>query len=422
MSIIDNFRNGWNAFIGRDPTKTVKEDYSYGGGYISSIRPDRMRFKRGNERSIVAGILTRIAIDCATASIIHATVDDNRHYTGEVDSGINDCLNVSANLDQTGRAFRQNIFMSLLDEGVICIVPTDCSNNPYQTSSYDIYAMRVGKILEWFPLHVRVRLYNERTGKHEEIVVAKNTVAIVENPFYAVMNEPNSTLRRLMRKLAMLDTIDEQTAAGKLDLIIQLPYVIKTEARRQQAENRRKDIEMQLAGSRYGIAYTDGTERITQLNRSLENNLLKQITDLTETLYSQLGIPKTVFDGTADEATMLNYNNSTIEPIVSAVTDEFTRKFITANARTRGQAILYIKDPFKLVPINNLADIADRFTRNEIMTSNEIRQIVGLKPADDPGADELRNKNLNQEMPPEEGYEEVPEEGYEDGYEEGYEE
>lgn len=385
------FKRAWNAFLNRDPTQYWKD---YGTGY--SYRPDIVRFTRGNERSIVTSVYNRIAIDAATIEIVHARLDDNDRFTEEIDSTLNNCLTLEANKDQTSRAFFQDVYEVMMDKGVVAIVPIDLSDNPNTTGSHDIYTMRTGEILEWFPDKVRVRVYNDRKGQKEELVVQKSSVGIVYNPLYAVMNEPNSTLQRLIRKLNLLDVIDEQSGSGKLDLIIQLPYVIKTDARRQQAEQRRKDIEMQLAGSKYGIAYTDGTERITQLNRGVENNLMSQIEYLQNMLYSQLGITQAVMDGTADEKTMLNYHNRTIEPMVSAVVDELKRKFLTKTARSQKQSILFFREPFRLVPVNELADIADKFTRNEIMTSNEIRQIIGMKPADDPGADELRNKNISQ--------------------------
>lgn len=397
-------RHAWNAFRNRDPTEQFRD---VGPGYY--YRPDRVRLTRGNERSIVTSIYNRIAIDVASVDIKHCRLDDNERFVSEIDSGLNSCLKLEANLDQTARAFKQDIVMSMFDEGCVAIVPVDTTLDPNKTNSYDILSMRTGKILEWYPQHVKVRVYNEKTGKKEDITVPKSTVGIIENPLYAIINEPNSTMQRLIRKLSLLDITDEQTASGKLDLIIQLPYVIKTEARRQQAENRRKDIEMQLASSKYGIAYTDGTERITQLNRSVENNLLKQIESLTSTLYSQLGITQAVLDGTADEKTMLNYNNRTVEPIVSAIVDEMKRKFLTKTARSQKQTILFFRDPFKLVPVNDIAEIADKFTRNEILTSNEIRQIIGLKPYDDPKADQLINSNISQpnqgmEMPGEDPY------------------
>ena len=384
-------RHAWNAFRNRDPTEQFKD---IGASYY--YRPDRVRLTRGNERSIVTSIYNRIAIDVASIDIKHCRLDDNERFVSEIDSNLNSCLTLEANIDQTARAFRQDIVMSMFDEGCVAIVPVDTTLDPNKTNSYDILSMRTGKILEWYPQHVKVRVYNEKTGRKEDITVPKRTVGIIENPLYSIINEPNSTMQRLIRKLSLLDITDEQTASGKLDLIIQLPYVIKTEARRQQAENRRKDIEMQLASSKYGIAYTDGTERITQLNRSVENNLLKQIESLTSTLYSQLGITQAILDGTADEKTMLNYNNRTIEPIVSAIVDEMKRKFLTKTARSQKQTILFFRDPFKLVPVNDIAEIADKFTRNEITTSNEIRQIIGLRPSDDPKADQLINSNIRQ--------------------------
>ena len=337
----------------------------------------------------------RIALDVAALNVQHIRLDENGRFLSVIQDGLNTCLTVEANIDQTARAFIQDIVVSMLDEGCVAIVPVDTTYDPSVTGSYDIQTMRVGKILDWYPQHVRVRLYNERTGTKENILVPKSTVAIIENPLYAVVNEPNSTMQRLIRKLNLLDVIDEQSGSGKLDLIIQLPYVIKTEARRQQAENRRKDIEAQLSGTKYGIAYADGTERITQLNRSVNNNLMSQIEYLTSMLYSQLGITQSILDGTADEKTMLNYNNRTIEPIISAIVDEMKRKFLTKTARSQSQSISFFRDPFKLVPVNDIAEIADKFTRNEIMTSNEIRQVIGMKPSDDPRADELRNKNLS---------------------------
>ena len=389
QSFGSRLKHAWNVFRSRDPTSEFRDT---GASYYN--RPDRPRFTRGNERSITTSVLNRIALDASAIDILHVRLDKNGRFLEEINSGLNNCLALSANTDQTGRAFKQDVVMSMLDEGCVAIVPTDTTMNPKVTDSYDIETMRVGKIIQWRPQHVQVRLYNEQTGKKEEIWLPKKMVAIVENPLYAVMNEPNSTMQRLIHKLGLLDITDEQTASGKLDLIIQLPYVIKTDARRQQAENRRKDIEMQLAGSKYGIAYTDGTEKITQLNRSLENNLMKQVEYLTNQLYSQLGITQTILDGTADEKTMLNYYSRTIEPIVSAIADEMKRKFLTKTARTQNQSIEFFRNPFKLVPVNDIAEIADKFTRNEIMTSNEIRQIVGMKPSDDPKADELRNSNI----------------------------
>ena len=390
MGITDRLQHAWNAFLNND-VRTRYQDM----GYYSSYKPDRVRFTRGNERSIVTSVYNRLALDASAMAIKHVRLDDNGRFTEEINSGIQNCLNVEANIDQTGRAFLQDVVMSMLDEGCVAIVPVDTTLNPNLSGSYDINTMRTAKILEWYPAHIRVRVYNDRKGIHEELTLPKANVAIIENPLYAVINEPNSTMQRLIRKLNLLDVVDEQSSAGKLDLIIQLPYVIKSEARRQQAEARRKDIEMQLAGSKYGIAYTDGTERITQLNRPAENNLMNQVQYLTEMLYSQLGLTQSILDGSADDKTMLNYYNRTIEPILSAIVDEIKRKFLTKTARAQKQTIMYFRDPFKLVPVNDIAEIADKFTRNEIMTSNEIRQIVGMKPSKDPEADELRNKNLN---------------------------
>lgn len=389
MSFGSRLKHAWNAFTGTD--YTTYQDV--GPGYSS--RPDRIRLTRGNERSIITSVYNRIALDVAALNVQHIRLNKNGRFLSVIQDGLNTCLTVEANIDQTARAFIQDIVVSMLDEGCVAIVPVDTTYDPSVTGSYDIQTMRVGKILDWYPQHVRVRLYNERTGTKENILVPKSTVAIVENPLYAVVNEPNSTMQRLIRKLNLLDVIDEQSGSGKLDLIIQLPYVIKTEARRQQAENRRKDIEAQLSGTKYGIAYADGTERITQLNRSVNNNLMSQIEYLTSMLYSQLGITQSILDGTADEKTMLNYSNRTIEPIISAIVDEMKRKFLTKTARSQSQSISFFRDPFKLVPVNDIAEIADKFTRNEIMTSNEIRQVIGMKPSDDPRADELRNKNLS---------------------------
>ena len=391
MGIGERLQHAWNAFFSRDPTTNYRE---FGMSY--SYRPDRPRLTRGKERSILTSVLNRMAMDAASIEIRHVKLDDNDRYVETIPSGFNNCLTVEANIDQTGRAFRQDIYMSMMDEGCVAIIPVDTSFDPEVTGSYDIDTMRTGKILEWRPSTVKVRAYNERIGQQDDIVVLKKTTGIVENPFYAVMNEPSSTLQRLVRKLNLLDAVDEQSGSGKLDLIIQLPYVIKTDARRQQADKRREDIEKQLSGSKYGIAYTDGTERITQLNRPAENNLMKQVEYLTSMLYSQLGITQSIMDGTADEKTMNNYYNRTIEPLVSAVVDEMKRKFLTKTARSRMQSVMLFRDPFKLVPVTELASIADTFTRNEIMSSNEIRHIIGLKPSKDPSADELRNKNLNQ--------------------------
>ena len=392
MGIRDRLQHAWNAFVYND--NTYVDPQNLGG--LSTYKPDRVHFSRGVERSIVTSVYNRLALDVSSIAIKHVRLDENGRFKEEVDSGLQNCLNVEANIDQTGRAFLQDVVMSMLDEGCVAIVPVDTTIDPAKSGSYEINTMRTGKILEWYPAHVRVRVYNDKRGIHEEIVLPKSAVAIIENPLYAVINEPNSTMQRLIRKLNLLDVVDEQTSSGKLDLIIQLPYVIKTDARRKQAEERRKDIEMQLSGSKYGIAYTDGTERITQLNRPAENNLMKQVEYLTSMLYSQLGLTQSIMDGSADDKTMLNYYNRTVEPILAAITDEIKRKFLTKTARSQKQTIMYFRDPFKLTPVLDLAEIADKFTRNEIMTSNEIRQIVGMKPATDPSADELRNKNLNQ--------------------------
>ena len=392
MKFTDRIKHSWNAFLNRDPTYNYRDL----GGPSYGYRPDRMRFTRGNERSIVTSVYNRIALDAASIDIMHVQLDKDDRFESIRESALNECLTRNANIDQTGRAFIQDVVMSMLDEGCVAIVPVDTTINPNISNSYEINTVRTAKIVEWYPAHVKVNLYNDRTGRKEDLILPKKTVAIIENPLYAVINEPNSTMQRLIRKLNLLDVIDEQSGSGKLDLIIQLPYVIKTDARRQQAEQRRKDIEMQLSGSKYGIAYTDGTERITQLNRSVDNNLMKQIEYLTSMLYSQLGITQAILDGSADDKTMLNYYNRTIEPIVSSIVDEIQRKFLTKTAITQKQAILYFRDPFRLVPVNEIAEIADKFTRNEIMTSNEIRQIVGMKPSKDPNADELRNKNLSE--------------------------
>lgn len=376
--------------MNRDPTGMSYQ--AFGGGFSS--RPDRVRLSRGNERSVVTSVYNRIAMDVAAIGVRHVRQDQNGRFLYEMESSLNHCLTVEANLDQTSRAFYQDMVMSMLDEGVVAVVPTVYTSSLREGNFYSISSLRTGKITEWFPNAVRVQLYNEQTGRKEEIIRPKNMVAIIENPLYAIINEPNSTMQRLIRKLNLLDLVDEQSSSGKLDLIIQLPYIIKTDARRDQAEKRRRDIEEQLSGSKYGIAYTDGTERITQLNRSVGNNLMSQIEYLTSMLYSQLGISQRVLDGTANEETMLNYYDRTIEPMLSAFVDEFKRKFLTQTARSQLQTISYFRDPFKLVPVNQLAEIADKFTRNEIVTSNEIRQIIGMKPSDDPKADELRNSNL----------------------------
>lgn len=392
MGFVDRLKHSWNAFINnRDPTvgyQNLGSSYGY--------RPDRVRFTRGNERSIVTSVYNRIALDASAVDIRHVRLDDNKRYVEDMPSGLNNCLSIEANLDQTGRAFLQDVVMSMLDEGCVAIVPVDTTLDPKVSGSYDINSMRTGRILDWYPEHVRVRVYNEKIGQKEDIIVPKSMTAIIENPLYAVMNEPNSTMQRLIRKLNLLDVIDEQSGAGKLDLIIQLPYSIKSEGRKQQAEQRRKDIEMQLVNSKYGIAYADSTEKITQLNRSVDNNLMKQIEYLTNMLYGQLGITQSILDGTADEQTLLNYNNRTIEPILLAIVDEMKRKFLTKTARSQKQSIELFRDPFRLVPVNNIAEIADKFTRNEILTSNEIRQIIGMKPSKDPRADMLLNSNIAQ--------------------------
>ena len=402
MSFGSRLKHAWNAFTGN-----VQMNYrDLGMSY--SYRADRPRMSRGNERSIVTSVYNRIALDVAALNVQHVRLDGNGRFLSVIDDGLNNCLTLEANVDQTARSFIQDVVISMFDEGSVAIVPVDTTTDPNVSGSYDIQSLRVGQILDWYPQYIRTRVYNEQTGRKEDIVVPKSAVAIIENPLYAVINEPNSTMQRLIRKLNLLDVIDEQSGSGKLDLIIQLPYVIKTEARRQQAENRRKDIESQLSGSKYGIAYTDGTEHITQLNRSVNNNLMSQIEYLTSMLYSQLGITQSILDGTADEKTMLNYNNRTIEPIISAIVDEMKRKFLTKTARSQRQSISFFRDPFKLVPVNEIAEIADKFTRNEIMTSNEIRQVVGMKPSDDPRADELRNKNLSEPSGSDQQSEEAP--------------
>ena len=390
LALGNRLKHAFNAFMNRDPTYYR----NIGSGY--SIRPDRPRLSRGNERSIVTSIFNRIAIDVSNIDIKHCRLDNNGRFIEEIDSGLNNCLGLEANIDQTGRAFIQDTVMSMLDEGCVAIVPVDTTLNPKITNSYDILSMRTGKIIEWYPAHVKVRVYNDKTGEKEDIILPKKQVGIIENPLYAVVNEPNSNMQRLIRKLSLLDVTDEQTASGKLDLIIQLRYAVKSDLRKRQADDRVKAIEDKLATNKYGIAYIDGTEKVTQLNRSVENNLLKQIEYLTGMAFSQIGITQSILDGTADEKTMHNYYNRTIDPIISVIVDEMKRKFLTKTARSQQQSILYFRDPFKLVPVNDIAEIADKFTRNEIMTSNEIRQIVGMKPSDDPKADELRNSNISQ--------------------------
>ena len=390
-SLMTRVKSAWNAFFNKDPT--FNNNYEAG----TYLRPDRIRLTRGNERSLVTSVYNRIALDCSAIQVKHCRLDDNERYLEDIDSGLNNCLNLEANLDQTGRAFIQDVVMSMLDEGCVCLVPTNTDKDPNKCApgSFEIGEMRTGKIIEWYPSKVKVQVYNEISGKKEDVTLSKQAVAIIENPLYSVMNEPNSTLQRLIRKLSLLDVVDEKNSSGKLDMIIQLPYQLKTEARIAQAEKRREAIEKQLTGSKYGIAYTDSTETITQLNRPIESNLMSQIEYLKSMLYSQLGITQGILDGSADDKQLLNYYNRTIEPILSAIVDEMKRKFLTKTARSQHQSIMFFRDPFKLVPVSEIAEIADKMTRNEIMTSNEIRQIIGMKPSDDPNADELRNKNLN---------------------------
>ena len=409
VNVGSRFRRAWNAFLNRDPTNYNNIGTSY------SYRPDRPRLTRGNERSIITAIFNRIALDVASIDIRHCILDKDDRFQSIKDSGLNDCLSLEANIDQTGRAFIQDVVMSMLDEGCVAIVPVDTTDDPDITMGYDINTMRTGKIVEWYPAHVKVRLYNDRTGNKQEVIFSKRSVGIVENPLYAIINEPNSTMQRLIRKLNLLDVVDEQACSGKLDLIVQLPYSIKTPSRREMAETRRKDIEMQLSGSKYGIAYMDGTEKITQLNRPVENNLMSQVEYLTNMVYSQLGITQSILEGSADEQTMLNYTSRCIEPIISAIVDEMKRKFLSKTARTQKQTILFFRDPFKLVPVSAIAEIADKFTRNEIMSSNEVRQKIGMKPSGDPKADQLINSNISQ--PNEKGSEatKVPEEILEEG-------
>lgn len=393
MGFTNRLQHAWNAFMNKDPTYYYTSQ-NYGGSY--GYRPDRPRLRRGNDRSIITSVFNRIALDVAAVDLKHCRLDDDGRYVGEINSDLNNCLTLESNIDQTARSFIQDCVLSMFDEGCVALVPVDTTKNPALTDSYDILTMRTGEVLEWKPNHVKVRVYNDRKGEKEDITVPKSTVAIIENPLYAIINEPNSTAKRLMRKLSLLDVTDEQTASGKLDLIIQLPYIVKTEARRAQANIRRKEVEEQLTGSKYGIAYTDGTEKITQLNRPVENNLMSQVEYLTTQLFAQLGITQSILDGTADEKTMLNYYNRSIEPIVSAIVDEMKRKFLSKTARSQGQSIMAFRDPFRLVPVNDIAEIADKFTRNEILTSNEIRQIIGMKPSGDPKADELVNSNISQ--------------------------
>lgn len=415
-NIVSRFKRAWNAFTNRDPTMSYRMDVGSGSYY----RPDRNRLSRSNGKSVVSSIYNRIALDVASIDIKHVQLDDDDRYLTYTDSGLNECLTIEANIDQTARAFMQDLVMTMFDEGCVAIVPIDCTADPAMTESYDIYSMRVGRITQWYPQYVKVQVYNDQNGRKEERILPKRCVGIITNPFYAVMNEPNGTLQRLIRKMNLLDVVDEQSSSGKMDLIIQLPYTIKTEARQKDAERRRRDIERQLTDSKYGIAYIDGTEHITQLNRSVENNLLKQVEYLTNLLFSQLNITQSILDGTADEKTMLNYNSRTVSPIMTAIAEEIKRKFISKNARTRKYSIMFFHDPFKLVPISQIADIADKFTRNEIFTPNEIRQIVGVKPAGDPQADELRNRNISQsseEIATQQQYQQPGEEEIQNGYE-----
>lgn len=395
LSFGSRIRRAWNVFKNRDPMT----DMSWRLGYGDSQRADRVILSSNNEKTIVNAIYNRIALDVASLKFRHVRLDENERFKEEMSTGLNEVLKTEANLDQSGRAFVHDMVLSMIDEGVVAAVPVETTDDPEVSSSYDILQMRVGPIVEWYPQHVKVRLYNSVTGQRQEFTFRKRDVAILENPFYAVMNAPNSTLQRLIRKLRLLDVIDEQAGSGKLDLIIQLPYTIRSEARQQQAEVRRKSVEDQLAGNKLGIAYIDSTEKVIQLNRSVENNLLKQVEYLTSMLYSQLGFSQGILDGTADEQTMLNYQNKTVEPLASTITDEFKRKFLTKTARTQGQSVMFFTEPFRITPVSQIAEIADKFTRNEILTSNEIRQIIGIKPSDDPKADELHNSNLNQEKP-----------------------
>jgi len=393
MALIDRFKSSWNAFVGRDPTKTMNEQP--GSGYYT--RPDRMRFTRGNERSIITSVYTRLAIDVSMIDIEHCRLDENDRYLETMNSRLNQCLTLEANIDQTARAFIQDVCQSMFDEGCVAIVPVDIysKQDPMQSDAYDIASMRTGKITAWYPRHVKVDVYDDTTGHHKEILMPKERVAIIENPFYSVMNEPNSTMQRLIRKLNQLDVVDDQTSSGKLDMIIQLPYAVKTEARRAQAIERKKDLEDQLTGSKYGIAYVDSTEKITQLNRAVENNIMEEVQYLTDMLYSQLGLTTAIMNGTANDMEMQNYNTRTIEPIISAIVEELKRKFLSQTARTQKQSILFFRNPLKLVSTSQVAEIADKLTRNEIVSTNEMRQAVGFKPVQDEMADQLRNKNLS---------------------------
>lgn len=404
-SIFDKLASGatrlahaWNTFTNEEELRSAGFNQNFGISYGS--RPDRRRMAFSNEKSIVSAVFTRLGVDTASIDMRHIKLDEKGQYASDMDSGLNSCLTLEANVDQAGRAFRQDVATTLFEKGTVAIVPVDTSLSPIMTGGYDILSLRAGEIVQWHPRHIKVRLWNDVMGRHEEVTVPKATTAIIENPFYSVMNENNSTLQRLIRKLNILDLVDEASSSGKLDLIIQLPYVIKTQARKEEAEKRAKDIEMQLKGSKYGIAYTDGTEKITQLNRPAENNLLGQIEFLTKMLYSQLGLTEEVFSGAASEQVMLNYHNRTIEPVLAAITDSMNRTFLTKTARTQGQTIRHFRDPFKLVAISAMADIADKFTRNEILSSNEIRGFMGIKPSKDPKADQLLNSNMPQPVPP----------------------
>lgn len=412
-SFTSRLKHAWNAFLSRDPPREPYTDSGY--MYGTSYRPDKYRYSLGGDRSIVTSIYNRISMDCASVNINHVRLDENKRYIETIDSGLNNCISFQANIDQTGRSFIQDAVMTMLEEGCVALVPVETTLNPKQTGSYDILSMRAGKVVEWFPEHVKVNVYNEKIGQRQDIVLPKKITAIAENPFYSVMNEPNSNLQRLNRKLALIDISDEDATSGKLDLIVQLPYMLKGETKKKAAEERRKDLQNQLSSSQYGVAYIDSTEHVIQLNRAVENNLLSRVDYYTKRVYSDLGLTDSIMDGTADEKTMLNYESRTVEPIVAALVDAMNCKFLTKTARTQGQTVWYFKDPFKLVPVTQLAELADKLTRNEIMTSNEVRQIIGLKPSDDPRADELRNKNLNdpnagkEMLPP--GEEGIPVEG-----------
>lgn len=410
MGFIDRFRNAWNVFKNKDPTWRIDIGPGYGG-----LRPDRMRFTRGNERSIITSVFNKIALDVAAIPIKHVRLDDQERYSETINSDLNNCLTVEANLDQSGRAFIQDAVQSMFDEGCVALVPVDTDDKPDDSGNFKIYTMRTGRIVEWYPAYVKVSVFNPERQCRDEVIVPKASTAIIENPMYAIMNEPSSTMQRLARKLALLDVVDEQASSGRLDMIIQLPYVIKTQARREQAEIRRQDIAKQLSEGPYGIAYTDGTEKIIQLNRPVENNLMKQIEYLTNLLFSQIGVTQEIMDGSADPKIMQNYYVRIIEPILSAFTDEMKRKFLTKTARTQGQSIAFFRDPFKLIPSSEIADIADKMVRNQIMSPNEMRQKLGMSPSDDPRADELRNPNISE--PAAEAQEEYEEHEEEEGVE-----